>query len=255
MALSARAQQVLGTLAVVFVGAFLLLAGLDHTELRCDRARGSCTYTAGLLGFERTKEIPLGAIVDHRFDTREGRAGTRGVTVLIDASGREQGLGLTDEASARADYDALHAFFQGQRDAVTVAVGPGWWLVGFGVLCLVFGPFVVRASGPTRARAPVGEQPRRGAGPWRLVLAVGVLALLGLAASTFIARTQGTLALTCTQRCDIGGGSCMPGAQLQLNLAPGEYEVRVFNPDDPAQPIVHRVAVARGEVTHFECAR
>ncbi|MFY0533012.1 hypothetical protein [Nannocystis pusilla] len=135
----------------MFVGGFLLLAGLDRTELRCDRARGSCSYAAGFLGFERTREIPLDAIVHHRFDTHAGRAGTRGVTVLIDASGRELALGVTDEASARADYDALHAFLKGSGDGVTVATGPSWWLLGCAVLCFLFGPWIVRPSGP---RAP-----------------------------------------------------------------------------------------------------
>lgn len=255
MAISPRGQQILGTVVVVFVGGFLLLAGLDHTELRCDRARGRCSYAAGLLGFERTREIPLDAIVDHRFDTQAGRAGTRGVTVLIDASGRELALGVTDEASARADYDALHAFLQGSGDGVTVATGPSWWLLGFALLCFLFGPWIVRPSGPARAAAPVDAQPRRGASAPTLALVVGVLVLVGLTASILTSRTQGSLALRCTQRCDVGGGSCMPGSEMVLTLAPGEHEVRVFNPDEPAAPIVHRVAVVRGQVTHFECAR
>jgi hypothetical protein len=255
MALSARGQQILGVLAAVVVGVVLLLAGLDRKDFRCDRAAGSCTHAAGLIGFERTKEIPLDAIADHRFDSHDSRAGRRGVTVLLDASGRELPVGLADEATARAHYDALHAFFRGERASVAVTTGPSWWLVAFGVLVLVGGPWLVRSGGPARVAVPVDAPRRRGASAPVIALVVGVLVLAGMSASIFMSRTQGSLALRCTQRCDIGGGSCMPGSEMVLTLAPGEHEVRVFNPDDPANPIVHRVGVVRGQVTHFECAR
>ncbi|MDC0673005.1 hypothetical protein [Nannocystis radixulma] len=255
MALSARGQQILGTLAAVFVGVVMLLAGLDRKEFRCDRATAGCRHTAGLLGFERTTEIPIDGIADHRFDSHDSRAGRRGVTVLLDHSGRELPVGLADETTARAHYDALHAFFQGERADVTVTTGPSWWLVALGLVVLVLGPWLVRPSGHARAAAPVDAPTRRGAHAPLIALGVGVLVLVGLSASILTSRTQGSLALRCTQRCDIGGGSCMPGGEMVLTLAPGEHEVRVFNPDEPAKPIVHRVTVVRGQVTHFECAR
>ncbi|PCC74292.1 hypothetical protein SAMN02745121_04393 [Nannocystis exedens] len=255
MALSARSRQILGVLVAALVGVVLVLAGLDRADFRCDRAAATCSHSAGLWGFERTRDIPLDAIVDHRFDGHDSRAGRRGVTVLIDASGRELPVGLADEATARAHYDDLHAFFQGQRSAVAVTTGPTWWLVVFGLVVLVASPWLVRPSGPARAAAPVDTATRRGASAPVIALVVGVLVLLGMSASILTSRTQGSLALRCTQRCDVGGGSCMPGSEMVLTLAPGEHEVRVFNPDEPASPIVHRVAVVRGQVTHFECAR
>ena len=255
MALSARSRQILGVLAAVFVGVVLVLAGLDRQDFRCDRATASCSHTSGLLGFERTKEIPLDAMADHRFDSHDSRAGRRGVTVLLDHSGRELPVGLAGETAARAHYDALHAFFQGQTAAVEVATGPTWWLVALGLVVLVFGPWLARSDAPARTAAPGDVPARRGTSAPVIALGVGVLVLVGLAASTLMARTKGSLALRCTQRCDIDGGTCMPGGELLLSLAPGEHEVRVFNPDEPSKPIVHRVAVVRGQVTSFECAR
>jgi hypothetical protein len=239
----------------------LLATGLARERVRCTRetgAGGACTITAGLPLFERTAQIPLAAIAEHRFDSGDGRAGGRGATVLIDRAGRELRVGADAEAAARARFDALHAFFAGESAGVEVTTGPSWWPVVVGALALVAAVWFAvrgRAFPPSaRASAPAAEAPPRGARAPVIALVVGALVLLGLAASTFFARTRGTLQLVCRQRCEAGGGSCMPGGEVFLTLAPGEHEVRVYDPDAPDAPILHRVTVVRGQVTRFECA-
>ncbi len=187
-----------------------------------------------------------------------GRAGTRGVTVLIDASGRELALGVTDdEASARAHYDALHAFFAGLRRAASRSSRPKAWRLrgcsALAVLSSLFGPWTAPAAlrapprRSTRAAtwrpAPPPSPSRRRPRPRRPERLHPHLAYPGLARPALHPAPRHRRRQLHAR---LGDGA-HPRA--------GEHEVRVFNPDEPAAPIVHRVAVVRGQVTHFECAR
>ncbi|HEY8377050.1 MAG TPA: hypothetical protein VIK91_11200 [Nannocystis sp.] len=263
--MSPRLRRLAGSAIPAVVGLLLLAAGLAREHVRCVRDAGPasaaepagvCTIRAGLPLFERTAELPLAAIAEHRFDVRQSRGGLRGATILLDRAGRELRLGAGDEAAARGRYDALHAFFTGQRADVDLTTGPTWWLVVAGALAFALAGWWAVHGPPdtTRDSAHVAEHRTPGLRAPVIALIVGALALLGLASSIFFARTRGTLQLVCHQRCDAGGGTCMPGGEVFLTLPPGEHEVRVYNPDAPATPIVHRVLVVRGQVTRFECA-
>lgn len=250
-----RAANIASVCAALLVGALTLLAGLDRERLVCERARGACTLTSGALATD-TRELSLDAITDHRFVTSSGKGGPRGATVLLDHRGAELRVASDGEAAAREKFDRLHAFFTGASERVDLATGPSWWLVAFGIGLLLAAPLLARANGrragpPAREREPA---PRRNLAPF-IAIAIGALVLIALALSTYSSRTQGTLVLRCTQRCDFGGLTCMPGGETSMTLPPGEHEVLIYNPDDPGAPIRRRVTLVRGQVSVFECAR
>jgi LPXTG-motif cell wall-anchored protein len=240
------------------LGLVLLGAGLMRERVACTRAAdggGACTITSGLPLAEETADIPLAAIAEHRFEVSDSRAGRRGATVLVDRAGRRLIVAVDAEAAARARHDALHAFFIGETTGIEVTTGPSWWLAVLGLLALAAsGVWLARARRRhERDPAPASERPRGAHAPV-LGLVVGGLVLAGMAASTLYSRTRGSLQLICHQRCEVGGGTCMPGGDVVLTLTPGEHEVRIYDPDAPATPIVRRVLVTRGQVTRFECA-
>lgn len=262
--MSPRLRRLAGSAPLAVLGLVLLASGLARERVRCVRAPGptgaadACTVTSGLPLFQETADIPLAAISDHRFAVHDSRVGRRGATVLIDRAGRELRVGTGDEVAARATYDALHAFFAGDRAEIDITTGPAWWLAVAGGLALAAAAWLLvrgpAAGASKRASAPAADPPPRGARAPVIALVVGGLLLASMAASTLYQRTRGTLQLVCRQRCEVAGGTCMPGGDIMLTLPPGEHEVRVYNPDAPDAPIVHRVVVLRGQVTRFECA-
>ena len=251
--MSPRLRRLAGSAILAVLGLVLLGSGLARERVRCERAAATCTITSSVL-FEETDVIPLAQISDHRFERTDSRAGRRGATILLDRSGRQLRIAVDAEAAARARHDALHAFFIGDAAAVEVTTGPSWWLVALGALALATAPWFLRRGPVGRAFAPAADAPTPGARAPVIALVVGGLVLAGMAASTFYTRTRGSLELICHQRCEIDGGTCMPGNELLLTLPPGEHEVRFDNPDAPTVPIVRRVEVVRGQVTRFECA-
>lgn len=243
---------VLAALGVLGIAA--LVIGLQREQLDCDRARGTCELRRGLAGLERVEALALAEISDHRYVTSDSRSGRRGATVLLDREGRERQVALADEATAAASFAALHAFFSGERAQVEIVTGPSPWLIALGLGCLVAIPLVGRGGAQ-----PV---PPRAASPTRTGLRASVVALVlaVLVAATVIAnivgsRASGRLHLRCERRCEAGGGTCMPGGEVTLTLAPGEHEVRVYDADAPDTPVVHRVVLAAGELVEFVCAR
>ena len=154
--------------------------------------------------------------------------------LLVDRAGRQLRVAVDAEAAARARYDALHAFLVGDAAAVDVTTGPSWWLVVLGALALAAAPWFALRGPLGRGSAPIAHRPAKGASGPVIALVVGALVLAGMAASTFYARTRGSLQLVCHQRCEVDGGTCMPGGDLMLSLAPGEHEVRIYDPDAPA---------------------
>lgn len=99
--------------------------------------------------------------------------------------------------------------------------------------------------------------------PARKRLTPTVLVVIGIAAAAILAqatlmlhadRTQGTLDVTCKQRCRFGGAECLPGGSWRGTFNPGEYTIEVWNPDAPTKWDSHPVSLRVGETTQFVCA-
>ena len=245
---------VLALLGVLGISA--LVIGLQREQLDCDRGRGTCELRRGLPGLARTESIALAAISDHRYVTRSSRTGPRGATVLLDREGRELQVALADETTAQASFAALHAFFAGERPQVQLATGPAPLPIAVGLACLVAIPVVARrAARPDPAPTPTPTPTRSGLRAPVVALVLAVLVAATVVANIVASRANGRLHLRCERRCEAGGGTCMPGGEVMLTLAPGEHEVRVYDADAPDTPVVHRVALVAGEVVEFTCAR
>lgn len=66
-------------------------------------------------------------------------------------------------------------------------------------------------------------------------------------------KTDGTLEVTCTNRCKFQGMECMPGGSWGSTLAPGDYAFEVFDASSPTQWTKRTVTIKKGETTQFAC--
>ncbi len=252
-----RLKRAALTAAIASLGLVCVLAGLDRESLVCERERGRCELTRGVPGLRTTQEIDLGQIRGRDFVRSHGRNGARGVTVLLDARGAELRVAADGEAAAREKFDALARFLDGEGARVEIATEPSLAVLVIGALFILAAPLAWR-SGPAAAPA-VTTSPAAAASPSRarvlvFVVAAAVLAVAGTVAAALLGRSQGTLELRCTHRCEVGGLTCAAGSATSMTLPPGEHEVRVFTPDVPGSWTSRRVTMVAGQVTNFTCA-
>lgn len=120
-------------------------------------------------------------------------------------------------------------------------------------------PSAARPATPSSAApiAPSAPAPSIGRRRWLLVggTIVAIAGVLGvqLVFEASARRTQGTLDVTCRQRCRYGGAECLPGGAWRASVDPGQYTIDVFDPDSPSRWRPVTATVRLGETTHFVC--
>jgi hypothetical protein len=65
--------------------------------------------------------------------------------------------------------------------------------------------------------------------------------------------SEGTLEVTCTNRCKFQGMECMPGGSWGSTLPPGDYSFEVYDATSPTQWTTRTVTIKKGETTQFAC--
>lgn len=255
----ANAHPLLGALLVV-AGLGLAAHSLTRERIACERPAGTCVVdrSGPLAGAAPSHAFAVADVAGTEFRVLGTRGRGRGATALLSARGGELRVAADAHDQALAHHARLAGFFAGEGERVEV-VGETSTLVAIGGAALaVFGvhQLVVAAR---RRREPVvaaAPSPRAASrSQWARVATV-VLALIVLAAGLlgYASYTQGTLVLTCEQRCEFAGGVCQPGQTSELSTTPGTHAIRIWDPSAPTGWSEREVTLVAGETTQFRCA-
>jgi hypothetical protein len=255
----------------LILGAVLVIVGLAVGErslaserVECVRSRQTCVLERGSpLRAEPARAISLADVARVEFRERETRGGPRGGTVLVSTRGAELHLAEATLEPARLHHARLAAFFRGEGEGLEIAGETRPWVASacfalavFGLYQVVTGLLALRRAG---APAPVAAAPRTASSspPWlrQAALIAGALALLAIGLLGYASLTQGTLVLTCEQRCELeDGGVCMPGETREFSLDAGPHALKIFDPSAPGGWHTREVTLVAGETTSLRCA-
>lgn len=254
----------------IVLGAVLVLGGLVVAErslaserLACERASGTCVLerSGPLLG-EAPRTISIADVAKVELREREARGGARGRSVLLSQRGAELPLAEVGIEPARVLHARIAAFFAGQGERLEIAGETTPWLLGvcvalaaIGLQQLVSGLLALRRGGPAEATPAASARSSRPAWLGQAAWIAGALALLAIGLLTYARFTQGTLVLTCEQRCEFtDGGVCLPGETREFSAEAGTHTLKIFDPSAPDGWRAREVTLVAGETTALRCA-
>lgn len=251
-------------LVLVLVGLAVAERSLASERIECERTRGTCVLerSGPLLGHP-PRTIPLTGVAKVELRQREARGGRRGATVLLSQSGAELHLAETKIDPALVHHARLAAFFAGRGERLEIAseTAPTLALICVALAAAGLHQVVTGLLALRRGRAadrPTPTPASRSSPPaWlgQAALIAGALALLAIGLLTYAKLTQGTLVLTCEQRCEFtDGGVCLPGETREFSADAGTHIVRIFDPSTPDSWRTREVTLVAGETTALRCA-
>jgi len=112
-------------------------------------------------------------------------------------------------------------------------------------------PVKVGEPDPVATKA-APKPPRR----WSVYLTLGVPLLavaLGFGIQALVDSSGGRVSFQVERRCKFQGAELLPGAEMAMTLAPGEYVVEIFDPDVPGMWRSDTFEVREGEAQTYVC--
>jgi hypothetical protein len=105
---------------------------------------------------------------------------------------------------------------------------------------------------------PTAAAPMTSFAAYKPILAMFAFATIASIVGNLVLRarankSEGTLEVTCTNRCKFQGMECMPGGSLGSTLKPGDYAFEVFDASSPTQWTTRTVTIEVGKTTRFAC--
>lgn len=244
---------------VIAVGVVLLVVagtvtGLRETRLTCTRA--ACE-TVTTFPSSRTRQ-DLGDIRGVEVHQGGGKQRNTYYVSLIDTRGSSIRIHSSGEAGAAAFKRELEEVLAGQRPQLEVVTPPMYWMLAFVALIVLLAVHEIRETIRNRGKYVRPPRQKTNSRPFVLWGALVVGALVVSAAGNFIlersqADSTGLLQLECRHRCEFGNGTCMPGGAMEMRLNPGEYDVKVWNPEAPNSWEPHKIRIEVGQETRFVC--
>ncbi len=230
------------------------VAGLRETRLTCTRAE---CVTVQTFPASRTRQdlTDIRAVEVHQGSGKQRNTYT---VSLIDTRGSSLRIHSSGEAGATQFKRELEEVLAGQRPQLEVVSPPMYWMLVFVALLVLFAGYEVREAIRSRGKYVRPPRQKTNSRPYILWGALVVGALVVSAAGNFMlersqAGSTGLLQLECRHRCEFSNGTCLPGGAMDMRLNPGEYEVKVWNPDAPNSWELHKIRVEVGQETRFVC--
>lgn len=241
------------------IAALCAVGGLQETRLTCTRA--ACETVQSFPSSRTRRDLTdIRAVEIHQSTGKQ-----RGVHVVsvIDSKGASLRIHSSGEAGAATFKRELEELLAGQREQVVAVTPPTYWILAFVALLVAFAGFEIREAIRGWGKYAPPKQPPPAAGARRPIvlwgaLVVGVL-VVALAGNYILERSlagsTGKLQLECSQRCEFRGFTCLPGGRMDMRLDPGDYPIKVWNPDIAGSWESQTLRIELGQDTRFVCER
>lgn len=246
-------------IGALVIAALCGVAGIQETRLTCTRAACETvksfpsSHTSRSLADIRAVEIHLGT----------GKQRNVRTVSVIDSKGASFRIHSSADASAATFKRELEELLAGQREQVVAVTPPSYWILIFVALLVAFAVFEIREAIRGWGKYAPPKKPRPAPGARRPIVMWGALVVgvfvVALAGNYFLeqslAGSTGKLQLECSQRCEFRGFTCLPGGIMEMRLDPGDYPIKVWNPDIAGSWESQTVRIELGQDTRFVCER